>query len=229
MRALLLTAIAVIFLFTLTAQVEGVEWKKIRETDEIRLYLDVSSITKNPNNHYEARRKTIFENRSSKFSQIFAYVEFDCDNKKTKTLGMKGFYRKGGEADIDEEQPWINVDPQSNGDLIFVLVCNNYKGNWEADDETDENIFYIDWSSMKKLPNSHYMIWEKIDFKNQSSEQEFRIAHKEYDCVKKGERAPAVIDYKRNGTVFISSDKWKDSERTKTVCNKLSKRDEKTK
>lgn len=53
MRALLFTAIAIIFLVTLTTQVKAAEWEKIFEDDKTKISLDLSSVKKLPDNHYK--------------------------------------------------------------------------------------------------------------------------------------------------------------------------------
>ena len=225
MRTVLLTAIAVIFIFTLTAQVEGAKWEKISENIAMRFYLDVSSITKLPDYHYNAWGKSVVKHPDSDITQIWTYQEYDCNNKKTRTLQFIGYERNGKSSTEVGKGTWSDeILPESHNGIRFTLVCNNYRGNWEKDFETEGYIFYIDWNSMKKLPDNHYMVWEKTDIKDPSSEQDYLINYVEYDCVKKRRRMSVFIGYSIDGSVFLSTYEWRDTDidRLERICNKLS-------
>ncbi len=131
MRTLLLTAIAIIFLFTLNAcdstkeaQVEGADWEKISEDNETIFYIDLNNITKLPNSHYKVWDKLIIKDPSSKFRRHIAYSEYDCDNNKKRTLQITGYNRDGNARTIKEVQPWRYVAPNTNMEIMFTFICN---------------------------------------------------------------------------------------------------------
>ncbi len=226
MRAILLIAIAIIFLFTLTAQVEGADWKEVYENDKAIFFLNVSKITKLPNNHYKAWEKLTFKDPTSKLRKSILYKEYDCDNKRRRYLQVSLFDKNGGAKTNSEIRPWQYVVPDSPDELMLTLVCNNYKGNWEkiiSVGDENKSEYYIDWSSMKKLPNNHYMIWDKIVNTDPSSEPDFWITYSEYDCVKKRVRTPVLVVYKRSGLAQITSFEWKASGIVLIVCIEISK------
>ncbi len=131
MRAILLTAIASIFLFTLTAHVEGTDWVKVKETEKFILYLDLNGITKLSDNHYKGWSKIVLKDPSEEADKLVAYIEYDCDNKRKRLLQLTA-YRNNGEVTTDTEiQSWNYAIPDSSGELTLILVCNYYRGNWE--------------------------------------------------------------------------------------------------
>ena len=131
MRALLLTTIAIIFLFTLTAQVEGTDWVKVKETEKYMLYLNLNSITKLSDNHYKGWSKIVLKDPSEEADKLVAYIEYDCDNKRKRLLQLTA-YRNNGEVITDTEiQSWNYVIPDSSQELTLILVCNYYRENWE--------------------------------------------------------------------------------------------------
>ena len=131
MRTLLLTAIAITFLFTLTTQAEGAEWVKVKETEKYILYLDLNSITKLSDNHYKGWSEMVLKDPSEKADKMMAYIEYDCDNKRKRLLQLT-VYKNNGEVITDTEiQSWNYAIPDSSGKRTLTLVCNYYRGNWK--------------------------------------------------------------------------------------------------
>jgi hypothetical protein len=242
MRTLLLTAIAIIFLFTLNscdstkeAQIERTGWEKVFENKKYKISLDFSRIEKLPDNHYKIpyayQSKGLIDKAGEKvrkkeppifFKNIETYYEFNCDNKKYKPLASKLFYSKTGE--------WRSIIPETAAESMFALVCNNYRGNWEEIGVENKPNYYLDWSSLIKLPDNHYKIWVKIITKTLGN----IIYYIEYDCVNKKERYIIEGLDKDNKMAFhIPPLLWHDlpepSAFMETVCSKQSKGIEKTK
>lgn len=135
MRALLLTAIAIIFMFTLNVcdlskkyQLEGADWVKACNTDETVFYVDINSKDELSNNHYKVWIKMVFKDPTNVDYSTHSKIEFDCTNKRMRFLEIRDYYRDGSNDTTGTiEGDWTIVNPETTRESLYKYVCETIK------------------------------------------------------------------------------------------------------
>jgi len=228
-------------LITPAAPVKGAEWENIGEDDKTKISLDLSSIKKLPNHYYRVWRETVFKNASDTIKSSKEYNEYDCDNKRSKTLQQTLYKKDGDVKTFNEKKSWKYIIPDTQEELPFMLVCNNDRGKWDKLSEDDETDLYLDWSSQEKLFDGNYRIWAKMVNKDPSDTSESQIGYMELDCENKKALLIILIIFQRDGSteylgettlVSLPANTWRDVPNSNLyykVCSKQSKGIEETK
>jgi hypothetical protein len=123
--------IIVYFIISITCVLAS-EWKEISN----KSYIDVSSIQQDSFGYRYAWLKLLNDGtfkpiKNKKIHYIMAYHAFDCSLKKVDQISVTS-YGLSGEVLESWEMPnyspkysmtWLNVVPDTNGEIWFYLVC----------------------------------------------------------------------------------------------------------
>jgi hypothetical protein len=132
MRYLVMSFILVsLFLICLSAA-EAADWKLISESEDgnMSLSVDEESIQVSSNGLMRAWLKLANKEpehvESKRISSYLDYREFNCAERRARSLKTIYYYTDGTNESSDEDQ-WLYVTPDSVQDGIYGYVCKKVK------------------------------------------------------------------------------------------------------
>jgi len=142
----MILGLAILFFFSAVHHIEAAEWIFYGESHSGHLYYDNTSIKKigdiarvrtmaifNDDGKIELASALRKMGKAPVNPDLLSYSttseEVDCVNKKLKISSMTIFNEKGGSihSPIIENDEWDNIIPETNGDILWSIVCRGSK------------------------------------------------------------------------------------------------------
>ena len=114
-----------------TAGAASAEWTGVGENDEFIQYVDLATIRRNGNfvkMWHLMDHKTVQKDVSYSYLSSKTQSEFDCKEKKRRTLAFTLFGGKMGNgkvvySDSDARGKWSPIEPESVGETLSKIAC----------------------------------------------------------------------------------------------------------
>lgn len=122
-------SIAAVLLLACLSSAEAANWALVGTSEDgnASLYIDKESITGGPQNVTTAWTKFLFGNpesfESKSFSQMSVYIEYDCNEKKTRVIELTFDYTDGSHETFKTDRQWHSAKPATLENEAFQYLC----------------------------------------------------------------------------------------------------------
>lgn len=129
MKKLLRVFVVAGLFFACCTMAEAANWvlAGTSEDGNASLYVDKESIKSSPQNVTMAWTKFLFGNpesfESKMFSQMLVYMEYGCNEKKTRMLELTFYYTDGSQETFSPAREWRSVKPGTLENESFQYLC----------------------------------------------------------------------------------------------------------